>query len=558
MLPGTLHESEFFGKETELADLRHRVLSAEHGLAESAVLSGPRGIGKTELLKQLFSSLFWQQDAVVPFYYTVNPALLSASSFSKSYLTQFLCQRLAFEKKEQALLHLDGISMDGLFVLMEEQEARWAREILETFTRSAGDPFDALRVAVTAPQHSAVATGMPVAVLIDEFHLLQDLRTGDMPDPRLASLFEAPLAFRRTPHVITGNTAEIGEMQVSSGLARIPVQPLGPDSAAAAAHFLLLACDAPGSTAVPQSLLDRLEGNPFYLRRLVAAAVARGNPVEADFRRAYVHEITEGSLARSLSAVLMRFFPDMEQRRLALATAHKIAFGSRPLSCGQIARVFTLTVGQAEAVAHALYRAGIVRGEFGVFRAPEDRVLRDVLDGLYRREILGKSVHDVEEGLLETLASGTDETVSFEIALPMVKEAELVAAHCLEQVGKNLGMHPDAIGQLQIAVIEACINAMEHGKGTGKKVRIGIIGAADRLEVSIESDGREFVPMETGEPVVDREQAKASGRGWGIKLMKRFADEVRFEKTARGTRTILIKKFNKTAEVLKEDTENRE
>lgn len=558
MLPGTLHESEFFGRETELADLRSRVLGAESGLAESAVLSGPRGIGKTELLKQLFSSLFWRQGAVVPFYYAVNPALLSASSFAKSYLTQFLCQRLAFEKKEQALLHLDGISMDGLSFLVEEREARWAREIIEKFTRSAGDPLDALHVAVNAPQHSTLATGMPVAVLIDEFDRLQDLRTGDTPDPRLASLFEAPLAFRRTPHVITGNAAEIGEMPVSSGLARIPVQPLGPDSAAAAAHFLLLACDAPGSSAVPQALLDRLEGNPFYLRHLVAAAIARGTPVETDFWRAYVQEITEGSLARALSSVLTRSFPDMEQRRLALATAYKIAYGSGPLSRDQIARAFTLTAGQAEAVTHALYRAGIVRGEFGVFRAPEDRVLRDILDGLYRREILGTSAHDVEQGLLETHASHTDEAVSFEITLPMVKEAELVAAHCLEQIGKNLGMHPDAIGQLQIAVIEACINAMEHGKGTEKKVHIGITAAAGRLEVSIESDGREFVAQETGEPVVDREQAKASGRGWGIKLMKRFADEVRYEKTARGTRTILIKKFDKTASVQKEDTEDRE
>jgi hypothetical protein len=40
--------------------------------------------------------------------------------------------------------------------------------------------------------------------------------------------------------------------------------------------------------------------------------------------------------------------------------------------------------------------------------------------------------------------------------------------------------------------------------------------------------------------------------------MKRFADEVRYEKTARGTRTILIKKFDKTAGVQKEDTEYRE
>ncbi len=99
MLPSTLQESEFFGRDAELADLYRRALQADRGLAQNAVLAGTRGIGKTEILKQLFAHLFWRQERVAPFYYTVNPALLNAVAFSKSYLTQYLCQRLAFEKK---------------------------------------------------------------------------------------------------------------------------------------------------------------------------------------------------------------------------------------------------------------------------------------------------------------------------------------------------------------------------------------------------------------------------------------------------------------------------
>ena len=57
------------------------------------------------------------------------------------------------------------------------------------------------------------------------------------------------------------------------------------------------------------------------------------------------------------------------------------------------------------------------------------------------------------------------------MTIPMVREAELVAAQCLEQIGKNLHLDEDVIGQLQLAVIEACINAMEHSK---EKIRISI------------------------------------------------------------------------------------
>jgi anti-sigma regulatory factor (Ser/Thr protein kinase) len=551
-----LPETDFFGRGEELAGLSRRVLRADKDVAQSAVLSGPLGIGKTELLKQLFGYLFWRQDRVVPFYYTVNSALLSAAAFSKDYLTRYLCQRLAFEKKEQSLFYLEGLSIDGLSALVEEREAVWAREILDRFIRSSGDPLDAMRVAVSAPYQSALATGMPAAVLIDEFHRLKDLHIGDTRDPRLVSLFEAPMSFRKTPHIITGSAAEIHEMPVSRGLERVSVPPLGPEDAASRALSLFRASEA-GGTA-PLHVLSRLGGNPFYIACVLRRACEKKDPSEIDFRKAYAREVLEGPLALSWSSVLKSHFPGPGLRRIALTLAHKIHHTNEPLSCQRIAKSLSLTDDQAEATAHALHLAGFVRGEFGVFRAVEDGVLRDVIDFLYRRELLGKSSHDLEEELLNNLLPEKEGVVRFDMILPMVKEAELVAAQCLDQIGKNLNLNQDAVGQLQIAVIEACINAIEHGKGTEKKIYVSVASDGDRLEVSIESAGREFVVQESGEPFGDREGIKAPGRGWGIKLMKRFVDEVRFEKTARGMKTVLVKNLAKTAGVQKEDRTGRE
>ena len=78
---GTLNEKDFFGRGDELSDLYHRALQAEQGAGQSVFLSGTRGVGKTELLKQLFSHLFWKQDRVAPFYYSVNNAILSVEDF---------------------------------------------------------------------------------------------------------------------------------------------------------------------------------------------------------------------------------------------------------------------------------------------------------------------------------------------------------------------------------------------------------------------------------------------------------------------------------------------
>jgi len=49
----SLPEKDFVGKQEELDGLTKRIVLAHGSQARSAVLSGPRGMGKTELLKQL-------------------------------------------------------------------------------------------------------------------------------------------------------------------------------------------------------------------------------------------------------------------------------------------------------------------------------------------------------------------------------------------------------------------------------------------------------------------------------------------------------------------------
>jgi serine/threonine-protein kinase RsbW len=552
----SLKNGEFINRQEELSALYKRVLMADWGQAQSAILFGHRGIGKSEILKQLFGYLFWKQDRVAPFSYTVNPALLSVTTFSKTYLIGFLRQRLAFPKKEQSLLYQDGISIDGLSLLIEELEAGWAKEILDQYIQCAGDPLDTLRVALAAPHRSALATGMPVAVLLDDFHWMKGLHIDGVPDARLASLFQEAIMHKKTPHIIAGNASELQEMPVVSGLERILLHPLGPEGASARASALMTAYEATGN--VPPLLQRHLGGNPFYLGCVVAKACSKSNPDEKDFWNAYIQEVMEGQLVLSWFTILKSFFPDLGMRRLALAIAYKIHHTAEPLSCQRIAKSFALPDGRAHDIAYNLYLAGIIRGELGVFRAEEDRVLRDVIDCLYLREVLTKSTHELTEYFLAALVPQKGHVARYDMALPMVKEAELIAAQGLEQIGKNLNLNPETIGQLQIAVIEACINAIEHSRGSGDNIYVSVIVDDDQLEVSVESAGPEFIIRETGEPFRDQDAAKGPGRGWGIKLMKRFVDDIEFEKTALGTKIVLIKKIEKSTSKKKENSISHE
>ncbi len=549
---GTLNEKDFFGRREELSDLYRRALQTEQGIAQSVFLSGLRGIGKTELLKQLFGHLFWKQDRVVPFYYSINNALLSVEDFSRDYVTRYICQRLAFEKKEQAFLNLDGLSIEGLSSIVEGSRAAWAREILDRYAQNSGKPVDSLRVAFGAPHQSTLSSGKPVVVLIDEFQRLKNLHIGSAVDPQLVSLFEVPLSFKETLHVITGNEAEIKEMSVSAGLARVTVPPLGFEDAA---QQFLSVLRAYGSTmnAVPDAVVQHLGGNPFYLRCMAAAAGLKQNREEKDFWTAYLQEITNGNIYLYWSSVLKNFFPDMGLRKNVLEITYKMFHTQESLPEEKIAEAFPASGARAEAIVRALHHTAFIQGEFGVFRTPEDKVLADFINCLYMRVILGISPHDIEKGFLEQQSEETTTRgAAFEMTLPMVREAELVAARCLEQIGKNLRIPEEAVGQLQIAVIEACINALEHSKGGEKKIYLRFDVTEDRMEASIESSGREFVVQETGEPFIGKKLADDFGRGWGVKLMKRFTDSVRFEKTSRGTKVVLVKNLPKTAGAYKE------
>ncbi len=553
----TLPEKDFFDRQHEMTLLVDRIVSAKRGFVRSAILSGPRGIGKTELLKQLFGYLFWKQDRVVPFYHTVNPARLSAASFSKTYLVQFLCHTFAFQKKEQALLHNEGMSIDDVSALAEDRAAFWAQEILDRYRRTSQDPIEALHVAISAPYRAALATGMPVAVLIDEFHRLRDLHIDGVADAKLADLFEEPMSSERTPHLITGNAAVIQEMTVAGGLERTSVGPFSQENSLLYVRALL-GEQAVESSLPPPLLLRHLGGNPFYLGRIIGAAGENRNGEEKDYWQAYIHEVTEGTLSCSWSSVLKRFFPDLGARKAALGIIHAINHAAEPASSHRIARSLSLTEKEVAVAVQMLYLAGLIRGEFGVFRPVEDRVMRDVLECLYRRELLAQSQRDLEQHLRQEVLPQQQSSVRYDLTIPMIKEAELVAAQCIEQIGKNLHLHEDTIGQMQIAVIEACINAIEHGKGMDDTIAVTIVSERGRLEVSIEHAGPEFIVQETREPASERDAGKEPVRGWGIKLMKRFADEVRFERTVRGTKTVLIKKIGTPANAQKEDTTNRE
>ena len=111
--------------------------------------------------------------------------------------------------------------------------------------------------------------------------------------------------------------------------------------------------------------------------------------------------------------------------------------------------------------------------------------------------------------------------------LPVVPNVELVAAKAVETLGHALGMDQTRVEAASVAMVEACLNAMEHGGGT-MVVRLGRDrhNARPCLKIEVEDHGNGFDPAGARDVHRTRAMGCAAKRGWGLTLIRELMDEV--------------------------------
>jgi len=111
--------------------------------------------------------------------------------------------------------------------------------------------------------------------------------------------------------------------------------------------------------------------------------------------------------------------------------------------------------------------------------------------------------------------------------LPVVPNVELVAAKAVEALGGALGMPQTRVEAVSVAIVEACLNAMEHGGGE-VVVRLSGENQGDRtrMVIEVEDHGRGFDPTKAPRKAAAQVLGCASKRGWGLTLIHELMDEV--------------------------------
>lgn len=131
------------------------------------------------------------------------------------------------------------------------------------------------------------------------------------------------------------------------------------------------------------------------------------------------------------------------------------------------------------------------------------------------------------------------------LALPMVPEMEIEASATAMKIAEDMRMSPDRIDEVRMAVVEACINALEHSRSSEKKVLVTfeVLGGQDpeKLRITVRDTGIGFSPEDIEEPTIQEKLKSRRKRGWGLKIIRGLMDEVEIDSGSEGTTVVMSK-----------------
>ena len=130
------------------------------------------------------------------------------------------------------------------------------------------------------------------------------------------------------------------------------------------------------------------------------------------------------------------------------------------------------------------------------------------------------------------------------MSIPAEEDRELEVADRALELALAVGLDSDEADEVRLAVIEAVINAIEHGRSKDGRVQVSFSTGIDpaRLAITVGDSGAGFNPSTVKVPDIAKKiGTKERKRGWGLKIMRSLMDEVVIESSDLGTRVTLIK-----------------
>ena len=130
--------------------------------------------------------------------------------------------------------------------------------------------------------------------------------------------------------------------------------------------------------------------------------------------------------------------------------------------------------------------------------------------------------------------------IVFSLCLPRDEATVPAVRHLCRDALRGLGVKPECVAEIELAVTEACTNVLKHVAETQEEYRVEVQVSEQQCDISVIDDGHGF----EHEGVGLEGPAEVAESGRGIFLMRAMVDKLHFaSKPESGTIVHLVKKL---------------
>ncbi len=314
---------EFTGRTRELDEvLRHAKSGVGRGLL---ILSAPAE-GVSELLRQAYDQLFYEQGEVIPFYFALSRHDKTIENAITRFLQTFLLHVVAFRRNDVALLDASP-EICELAELAVPADGYWIDRLLTACETQSllADELSFVRQALSAPLRAA-AHGAKCVVLIDDLHHAEDLQGNTSFIAELNDIY----ARSAVPFVLAGRrrfllpSAQEGEAKLSDA-AILNLPGLSETDAGLLVEKLSAAHGVHVSEQTRDLLVHQFDGSAGFLNLIFEAAGEKKTSLDC-FRKCqelYTSELLGGRINRYFTSLFDEIAPGPERQREVVDILHE-------------------------------------------------------------------------------------------------------------------------------------------------------------------------------------------------------------------------------------------
>lgn len=295
---GNVGADEFIGRVAELEELiRH---SRGEGRSKGLLVSGAPLTGVSELLRQTYDSLFFENDEAIPFYFAFRRSDKTVRQAVSRFLLSFLQQTVAYRRRDSRFLD-SSADVCEIAELALPSDGFWIDRLIDTCQRESrlNDDNSFGRTCLSAPLR-AWAHGVKIFVILDDLHEAEYL-AGDLDLlAELTAIYsraDGPFVFGGRRRFLFGRNAD--EFQTLS------LRPLSFTQTTQMIERFAASYGVAVNDQTRDLMAVQLDSNPLFIRSAFQSADERAQALDSfqKFEQLYTDELFGGRLGRYFDGV---------------------------------------------------------------------------------------------------------------------------------------------------------------------------------------------------------------------------------------------------------------